>query len=1151
MELQEPFVRDFYRQSPLEKLCPRWHTIWLAFAICFALMAVPAGLHAQALSGMTGHITDASGATVAGAQITATNNATNVSKPTTSNADGDYSFTDLIPGIYTVKVTMSGFQQSVLNGIGIEVGRTATVNAALQTGATSTTIEVQENVISLDTTTPDLNTTLENKVVEELPNEISGGRGRQIDNFIFLAPGVTGSTFSHRINGGVDFENEVVFNGIPLAQPETQGFQTIWNPPFEQVNQFNVLRSSFSAQYGLAQGVVTYQTASGTNTYHGDGFEILRNEAFDARVHYYDATKSVDKQNNYGFTLGGPIKIPKVYNGKNRTFFHLSFEWDILNQTDSTITSVPTAAEKAGNFNGVATIYDPLTGQPFPNDTIPANRFSPTALALIPAMTNPTLPGLVNNLPSQLGVLPTRQNPWGVTIDHNITDKQSIHWTQWRDAENSFGAETGSRFALGNPLSSFESYPDLGTVFILNYSYTISPTLVMTAGASWLGELNGQYSQSTGVNFPAAPGSVQLPLINFNGPLAPTQFGSANTGSTNRKLGVVFDNNYLWINGKNTFNIGFEARRSYQDDNECQNCAGSFQFSNNETADPANLATTGNAFASFLLGTVDGVNRVGSQELKLRNLDISPYIQDDIKLTSRFTVNFGVRWDIAQPFTENNNNVVFFNSTIPNPAAGGLLGAAQKLGVNCTGCAGYDHAYTQYDHFSPRFGFSYALNTKTVLQGGFAMNYLNGGAYEYGTAKVAVNYGNLLLGSFNRNSTGTNVPAYGSWDTQTLPAPAATPFSPTLGTGSGINAFSASDGILPYDMVWNIGVQRELPYNMFISASYTGNKAIRLPGQLNPINQLDPKYLALGPTLGALVGSAAANAAGVYSPYPQFVSQFGGSATVAQALLPYPQYSSIFNNFNDTGMSLYNAMQIQVEKRYTNGLSFLVSYNLSKMMTNTGSGFSSFASASLNKNDLHAEWSVDGNDQPEMVNIAATYELPIGPGKAFLTKKNFINSILGGWQISPLLQYASGTPLEVTVAGNPLYNQVDTPSNRPNLVAGQILEYGNYASLVQQGLPVLNKAAFSDPGLYAIGDEPRYVSGMRNPFNLNENIAASKSFPIGERVRAKFEMEFFNLFNRTIYGGPNTNYEDPNFGKVINSQSNTGRQGQAHFVLSF
>ena len=1059
-----PVSQTAYKTSPYASIQKNWPTIWLGLAFCFIMLFSPQRLLAQALSGITGHVTDASGAAVANAQVSATNNATSVVKTTQSNTDGDYSFTDLIPGSYTVRVELAGFEKSVLTGIGVEVGRTSTVNAALQTGATTTTVEVQENAIALDTTTPSLNTTIENKVVEELPNELSGGRGRQIDNFIFLAPGVTGSTFSHRINGGSDFENEVVFNGIPMAQSETAGYQTIWNPPFEQVNQFNVLRSSFSAQYGLAQGVVTYQTASGTNQFHGDGFEILRNEVFDARAHYYDATKSIDRQNNPGFTLGGPVWIPKLYNGRNRTFFHLSFEWNIQNQTSNGYVSLPTAAEKAGNFNGVATIFDPLTGLPFPNDTIPANRFSPTSQSLLQYISNPTLPGLVSNQISYLGVLPIRQTPWGVSIDHTITDKQSIHWSEWRDPYTSYGTKSGSQFALGNPLSSYAYYPSTGTVFLLNYSYAIAPNLVMTAGASWLGELNNQYSLSTGVSFAAAPGSEQLPGINFNGPLSPTQFGSSNTTSTNRKLGLVFDNNYLWIRGKHTFNVGYEVRRTYQDDNECQQCGGNFNFSNNETADPNNLSKTGNAFASFLLGTVDSADRIGSQELKLRNLDVSPYIQDDYKLNTRLTINFGIRWDIAVPFTENNNKIVFFNSAIPNPAAGGLLGAAQQFGT-CSGCAGYDRAYIQWNHIAPRFGFSFALNPKTVLQGGFAMNYLNGGAYEYGTSKVAVNYGNLLLGSFTRNSTQTNVPAYGSWDTNVLGAPAPTPFSPTLGVASNINAFSPSDGILPYDLAWSIGVQRELPYNMFITASYAGNKAIRLPGQLNPINQLDPKYLSLGSTLGALVGSAAANAAGVFSPYPGFVSQFGGGATVQQALLPYPQFASIFNNFNDTGMSLYNALQVQVEKRYTNGLSFLVSYNLSRLESNTGSGFSSFAAASLNKNNLHAEWSLDGNDSPNAANIAATYELPIGPGKRFLSGKTIVNSLAGGWQISPLLTYASGTPLEVTVAGNPLFNQVDTPSNRPNIVSGQTLELSNYSSLVKQGLPVLNPLAFSDPGL--------------------------------------------------------------------------------------
>ncbi len=276
------------------------------------------------------------------------------------------------------------------------------------------------------------------------------------------------------------------------------------------------------------------------------------------------------------------------------------------------------------------------------------------------------------------------------------------------------------------------------------------------------------------------------------------------------------------------------------------------------------------------------------------------------------------------------------------------------------------------------------------------MNYLNGGAYEYGISKVAVNYGNLLLGSFTRPSTGSTNPGFGSWDTNILPIPAATPFSPSLGIGTQINGFDPNfDGVAPYDAVWNIGIQRELPGNMFLTANYTGNRGNRLPSQLNPIDQLAPSYLAqFGPLLGqpyATVGPRL----GVGLPYPTFLNDFP-TATLLQALRPYPQYTNIMNNFDMNGSSLYNAMQVQLQKRYTSGLSFLVSYNLSKMMSNTNSGFTSFASPSLNKNNQKAEWSIDNNDQTNAITIAATYELPFGKGKAFLNNKGGVVNATGG-----------------------------------------------------------------------------------------------------------------------------------------------------------
>jgi hypothetical protein len=1144
----------------------RQNVVFSAVLICFLLLS--GLLNAQTVSSITGTVTDSSGGVMPNATVTVTNDSTNVKKTVTTNSAGSYTVTDLLPGTYTVTVTNAGFQSAVLRGTTVEVAHAATVDAVLQAGNTTQTIEVQENAIALDTTQPDLNTTIENKVVQELPNEVSGGRGRQIDNFIFLAPGVTGSSFSKRINGGVDFQSEVVFNGIPMAQSETQGFQTIWNPPFELVNEFNVLRSSFSAQYGLAQGIVTYHTASGTNQLHGDGFEIIRNNFFDAKGAYNTSTP-IDKENNYGFSVGGPVMIPHVYDGKNKTFFFLTMEWYRENNQSTSFFSLPTAAEKAGNFSALPqVIYNPVgsgctaggntPGKPFINNTIPVACFSASSASLLQYWPNPTGAGFQNNQESLEGVLPTRQNPWGFNIDHTLTDKQSLHFAMWRDKQTSYGDNTGTNLPQSDPLADKTYYPDLGTVFILNYANAITPHLVVTAGASWLGELNFQLPERSGPQptLSAAPGAPIVPGINFSGNLSPGNVGSSNTDSVNRKLGTVFVNNYLWIKGKQTFNIGFEYRRTYQNDNECQQCAGNYNFSNNSTADPNNvangdLATTGNAFASFLLGDVDNADRIGTIEERLRNRDYAFYIQDDIKWNPKLTFNVGVRWDIMQPFTEIGNNIVYFDSTIPDPDAGGLLGAATKFG-NCTGCAGVDRAAIKWDHFTPRGGFSYQLNNKTVLQGGMSMNFLDGGAYEYGTSKVAVNYGNLLDGSTTFKTTGTTAPGFGNWDVNSLPLPAPIPFNSGLGTASAIDAFDPTkDGLAPYDLVWNIGIQRELPYSMFLQASYTGNRGNRLTSQLNPIDQLNPSYLSLGPVLGDLVTSPQAIAAGIKIPYAGFVQQYGGSATVLQALLPYPQFASIFNNFDDNGSSLYNAMQLQVQKRYSNGLSFLVAYNLSKMMSNTGSGFTSFASSALNKNNQKAEWSVDGNDQPEMVNIAATYELPFGKGRRFMNQSNAaVNAVLGGWQITPLLTYASGTPMQITVPGDPLGCAEPTcTSNRPNVVSGVQQEF-SYSN-VYSGKPILNAAAFTNPGVWAIGNEPRELGSVRGDFNRNENISAAKYFAIGEHVKLKLEVEYFNLLNRVIFGGPDTTLTDTNFGKVINSQANSPRQGQAHFEVRF
>src|ERR1700736_6084226 len=740
-------------------------------ALCIALSSAKV-LYAQANAGITGTVEDSTGAVMADAAVTITNLSTGQVGHTTTSSAGTYAVTGLTPGGYSVTVEASGFKTQVKNQVHVEVSTNETINISLSTGLASETVEVTAETIALNTTQPQLGSTIEPTVVAALPTAVSG-RGRQIDALQFLAPGTTGSTFSHRISGGVDFEQEILYNGIPAPQPETEGYTTNFNPPFEMVSEFRVERSTYAAQFGLGQGALTYQMASGTNRYHGDIFEIHRNSFFDS-VGFFNNSywnhanvrnkPPADHENNYGFTLGGPVWIPKVYNGRDRTFFHYSQEWYKQNNESTDPNTVPTALEKTGDFSDfvdgstgkLIPIYDPTTGQQFQYNgklnVIPPSRISPISKNLLQYLPDPDRPGsgmggLDSNNSFAPFINPHIQHVWGFTIDQRLTAKQSVHYSQWRNSFSnySFDAAPAAEFVIApNPLNSEKYEPALGSGFLLTYDNAVTSKLVMTAGFGWIGEINNQFNQ-TKYSSPAVVAGVIPPYVTFNGQHTLTSWGTQGSWlqSINRKLGIAIVNNWLWSKGRHTFNIGGEFRRSYQDDNEEQTAGGQFQFSNHTTSTPSstdpNFNTYGSAFASFLLGTPDAANRSNSQELRLRNLDLSPYIQDDIKLTPKLTVNLGLRWDIQVPFTENNNLVVFLDPKASNPAASNIPGAATKFG-NCTGCAGYTRADIHWGHIGPRLGFAYQLNEKTVVQAGFSVAFLNGGAYEYGTSKVAVNY---------------------------------------------------------------------------------------------------------------------------------------------------------------------------------------------------------------------------------------------------------------------------------------------------------------------------------------------------------------------------------------------------------------------------
>lgn len=1174
-------------------------------------------LFAQASAGITGTVTDSTGAVISGAAVTITNQGTGVSNHATTSSAGTYAVTGLTPGVYTITVEAAGFKKSVQNSVNVEITVTATVNTTLATGSAAETVEVTASAIALNTTQPQLGSTIEPAVVKALPSEVAG-RGRQIDQLQLLAPGTTGSTFSHRISGGVDFEQEILYNGIPAPQPETEGYTTNFNPPYEMVQEFTVERSTFAAQFGLGMGALTYQMASGTNHYHGDLFEINRNSWFDS-VGFFNGTAwnpangnrpPTDHENNYGFSVGGPISIPKLYDGRNRTFGHYSQEWYKQNSEDTDVSTVPTAQEQGkasgqpnydftdfvnGGNGSLIPIYDPTTGQQFmgmkngvltPN-VIPANRVAANSLLLLQYLPTPDRPGSnVGGLDANKNftpfINPHIQHVWGFTVDQVLTPKQGIHYSQWRNSFSNYSFDNAPLVVQPNPLNSMKFEPALGSGFMLTYDNTISPNLVMTAGFGWLGEINNQFNQNR-FSFPAAQQGIIMPYITWDGQHSLTDWGTQGSWlqSINRKLGVAIVNNWLYTKGRQTFNIGAEWRRSYQDDNEDQTIGGQFAFSQRETSNPAdaaNFGTYGSAFASFLLGLPDQVNRSNSQELRLRNFDLSPYIQDDIKLTPKLTINVGVRWDIQVPFTEENDQIVFFDTssnTAPNPGAGGIPGVASRLGT-CPGCVGYTRADVHWGHFGPRLGFAYQINNKTVVQAGGAVAFLNGGAYEYGTNKVAVNYGNLLTGSYTQLKSGTNVSSFGDWDTNIMPNPTLTPFSPSLGIGNQINGFSKNDGFAPYAQQWNVNVQRQLPYDIFVTAAWVGNRVIHLPSKLNTPNQLDPKYLTqYGNVLSNCPGNAGnsvltdtfnngcAQSEGFTPPYANFGNDFGGASTVAQSLTPFPQYSNIFNNFEGSGTTYYQGMQLEVEKRFTNGLAFLAGWTLSRSWDNTNSGFTSFANGAVNKYNQKPEWGVSTADETNTLKANGTYELPIGPGKAHFNNHGFTGQLLGGWQVGWIIDYEGGT------ANGPGENGVPFPNggNRPDRTSVK-LGTASYSHVKDYFVGKATEArvwpaatvggtvgTFTPTTQYVLGNATRTYSSMRNPALYDESANVRKHFYMGERFQGILQVDYFNLFNRTQFNTPDTNASDgTGFGLVSSgAQGNMpqNRQGQVSFRIEF
>jgi hypothetical protein len=1169
-------------------------------------------LHAQQLGGINGTVTDITGAILPGATVMVRNPSSGVTYTSQTSSAGTFLLVNVIPGEYKVTVEAPGFETFVQEDFRVDIGATAALLASLKPGATTQSVEVSSAAAPLLTAEPDIGTTIEPQLWNDMPVEVNGGGRDPRTVALSNVPGVEFYAYGYGKIGGSQYGAEFnYFNGLP------QNSNATMTPPYDFVNETHVDVTSVDAEYGWGVGAVQFQTKFGTNQLHGSAFEINRNSFFDSRGYHdpYPNPVPINHQNNYGFSVGGPVLLPKVYNGRNRTFFYFSYErFQQNNQsTGSAITgytTVPTAAMKTGDFSGLMT-YDAsgnVVQAPIYN-TIPAlggnsanppqfscngtlnvicpGLLSATSLSLIKYLPNPNATGtgpgnLTDNFFYNISV-PDAYNRWAFSIDEHLSANQSVNVALTQSPTPQIAAYNGPPIFGGinsaNPLSDLirQNWPS-GFVYG-NYVLSIRPTLIFTAGIS----VPFDYSFTrTGLeqtltipaqNLTGAP-AIGFPTITFNGIDAPQGFGKGSgMASVDTKTPYyAFYSNVNWTRGRHTLNFGAQGMYYLSYGFSCESCAGSFNFLGSTTDNyaGANLNPyAGSPFASFMIGEADSASLSFSPEVAVKYAAYGVYVQDAFKATPNLTLNAGLRWDIQIPEWTNNGDQDFVDPAslkIANSAASGELGVLTHYGI-CPTCAGFNRASIHWGELGPRFGFSYALNHQTVLSGGFSTLWQQADSPDnssgWGNDGYAFGVSNTI------NGTGTNTPGFGDWDTSTLNFPPPAQFAGTDLAGQGVGYFDpAVSGRDPYYFLWNVGVQRTLPHNWFIRSNYVGQKGVhlvRFPENLNLYPEGTPQQY--GELLAQRITSQAALNAGISPPFANFAQVLGSSATVGQALKPYPQYTSINNNFNSTGFMSYSSWQTEVDKRYSGGLSLLSGFTWQRDISDATNmlGWAGMNPAPVDPYNPSTMAAPTGPDW--MANIAGTYDLPVGPGKMWLNNNGVTGEILGGWKVAWTQYYGSGSPHEVSAYGSPFGN--GNLADRVQVIPIETNGYGAVKKWIEAGAPaaapptvIVNNGAFIDPAVAAgystsspqyewvPGDAKAGYGEFRDPPYMVENVGMMKEFSLRERAKAILRVDYFNPLNRWYLGnGVNMNIDSSTFGKVTTPYS--GSSGQRQGQMTF
>jgi hypothetical protein len=1125
-------------------------------------LVLAAALNAQDFrSTLQGTVSDPSQSSIANAAITLRSVDTGQDRTTVTNSDGFFIFQLLPPGNYELTVKAAGFRTSVEKGISLALTQTLRQDVALQLGDTADTVNVVANVAVLETDTTSLGTAIRSEIRDNLPL-----KGRSSLFMFTLTPGVVNNRYGEDTRPNDTITN-IFFsaNGAPVAATDifvdgasntvnvNRGVNiSQWVPSVDAIAEFKLEMGTLSAEYGRSGGSITNMVIkSGTNSVHGTAYHFFRNSALDANLYFargQGRKLAAFSANTYGFALGGPVWFPKLYDGRNKTFWFTSFEGAREGNGQDNALSVPTAKMRTGDFSEVPqALYDPYsvatvngtpTRTPFAGNIIPANRQDPVSQKIMPFWPTPNRPSpnaaqpWVQNYGFS-GKWPRNYDMFVAKFDHRFNNSWNTFFRMNKGNgllvfPNDFnGIATQGRNVVNRPNLGFS----WGNTFLLNSSTTFDVRLGYAFGKEDNVPWSDGFDLSSLGFSPQFIGLTQrkaFPTIGVTG-----FTGLANSGLVS-DIGrtYVLQTNVSHQRGKHVFKTGADLRLLYGNFFRNTNPSGSFSFSNAWSNGPSALTPAGNTgfpMASFLLG-LGGGTLANNNGVSILNKYYGFFFQDDYRATSKLTLNMGLRYEYETPRTERYDRTTRgFDIATPNALGFGARGGLQYAGV-----AGQPRGIYNPDrnNFAPRFGFAYTMQQKTVLRGGYALHYMP------------------VVGSVDPVGYSTTTAVVTSQDGITprdrlsnpFPAGLASVTGNTLGLstllGQNISYFDPSD-VTPLLHTWNVNIQREVFSKSLLQIGYVGSRGINITsdpqtGINENINQVPAQFLSLGRSLLDVVPNPFAGKIAV--------GQLAGATVQRQQLLrPFPQFLNVTRNLPTFGNTVYHSFQTKFEQRLWHGLTTIVSYTYSKNIGDIG--------PYQNFYDRRVERAVTSFDVPHRLTITTSWDTPIGKGRKFLGNASKpVDLIMGQWNLATFSTFQSGFPLSFGVNQNTLF-LAGAGAQRPNVPGDP--KAGISGSITDRLGAYFNTAAFSQPADFTFGNVGSRVGWLRNPGMNNINLTLTKQFIISEKLKANLRASSFNLANHPVFAGPNTTFGAlGQFGR-ISAQANLSRQTELVLRLIF